>query len=266
MNNIFKIFVILSLPLLLSACGGGGGGGGSAGGAASYTVPSCTDSGTDYQTNEYYTIGSNSGQTSNQLSLVCASSAYARGATGEGVLIGIMDSGVDTNHQELDGQSKFTSDSYLTYSSRSPTIEEKRHGTHVSGIAVGERDGTGIHGVAFDAQLFFISIELSEPPPNYEPVPINSSIDYSEIDDSWSTLESYFLQRGVTVVNGSFGYQGNINDYNESDLRYAFPKTISTLAQANTSDAEKTIFVWSAGNAGAYADGCAYAHADAYGM
>jgi len=165
-----------------------------------------------------------------------------------------MDSGVDTNHQELDGQYKFSSDSYLTYPSRSPTTEEKRHGTHVSGIAVGERDGSGIHGVAFDAQLFFISIELSEPPPNYEPVPINSSIDYSEIDESWSNLESYFLQRGVTVVNGSFGYQGNINDYSESDLRYAFPKTISTLAQANTQDSEKTIFVWSAGNAGAYAN------------
>lgn len=42
MNNILKIFAILSLPLLLNACGGGGGGGGSAGGAASYTVPSCT--------------------------------------------------------------------------------------------------------------------------------------------------------------------------------------------------------------------------------
>ena len=35
MNNISKILAILSLPLLLNACGGGGGG---AGGAASYTL------------------------------------------------------------------------------------------------------------------------------------------------------------------------------------------------------------------------------------
>ncbi|MFL2698155.1 MAG: S8 family peptidase [Gammaproteobacteria bacterium] len=188
------------------------------------------------------------------LALIKASSAYARGATGEGVLIGIMDSGVDTAHQELNGQNKFSSDSYLTYSSRSPTIEEKRHGTHVSGIAVGERDGSGIHGVAFDAQLFFISIELSDPPPDYQPVTIDSTVDYSAIDSSWSTLESYFVERGVTVVNGSFGYQGNINDYSESNLRYAFPKTISALAQINTPDSGKTIFVWSAGNAGAYSD------------
>ena len=92
------------------------------------------------------------------MALINASSAYARGATGEGALIGIMDSGVDTSHQELDGLYKLTSDSYLEYSSRSPTTEEKRHGTHVSAIALGERDGTGMHGVAFDAQLFFISL------------------------------------------------------------------------------------------------------------
>ena len=40
--------------------------------------------------------------------MIKASFAYARGATGEGVLIGIMDSGVDPSHQELDGNNKFT--------------------------------------------------------------------------------------------------------------------------------------------------------------
>ena len=70
------------------------------------------------------------------MALINASSAYARGATGEGEIIGIMDSGVDTSHQELDGAFKLTSDSYLEYSSRSPTTEEKRHGTHVAAIAL----------------------------------------------------------------------------------------------------------------------------------
>ena len=94
------------------------------------------------------------------LALINASSAYARGATGMGSLIGVMDSGVDDSHQELDGINKLTSDSYLVYSDRAPTTDEKRHGTHVSAIALGERDGSGMHGVAFDAQLFFISMEL----------------------------------------------------------------------------------------------------------
>ena len=169
-------------------------------------------------------------------------------------MIGIMDSGVDIYHQELDSAFKFTSDSYLTYQSRSPTTEEKEHGTHVSGIAVGDKDGTGMHGVAFDSQLFFISIELSDAPEEYEPAVINETVDYTGVDSSWSQLESYFIQRNVTVVNGSFGYQGNINEYTEANLRYAFPLTIEVLAQADKADSDKTIFVWSAGNGGAYAD------------
>ena len=42
-----RILAILSLPLILSACGGGGdeGSGGGSGGAASYTVPACSDTG-----------------------------------------------------------------------------------------------------------------------------------------------------------------------------------------------------------------------------
>ena len=186
--------------------------------------------------------------------MINASSAYARGATGAGTLIGIMDSGVDIYHQELDSNNKFTNDSYLTYQSRSPTTEEKQHGTHVSGIAVGDKDGSGMHGVAFDAQLFFISIELSDPPETYEPQVINPTVDYTGVDNSWSQLEDYFVQRNVTVVNGSFGYQGNINEYTEENLRYAFPLTIAVMAQANKADEDKTIFVWSAGNGGAYAD------------
>lgn len=202
----------------------------------------------------------------NGLALINASSAYARGATGEGALIGIMDSGVDTSHQELDGLYKLTDDSYLEYSSRSPTTEEKRHGTHVAAIALGERDGSGMHGVAFGAQLFFISIELGTAGEEYEPVTIDPTVDFSAIDNSWSNLESYFIDRQVTVVNGSFGYQGNINDYTEANLRQAFPNTIDVLAQVNTPDADKTIFVWAAGNGGGYADqGVDYSSPEVFG-
>jgi len=177
-----------------------------------------------------------------------------------------MDSGVDSSHQELDGLYKLTSDSYLVYSDRSPTTEERRHGTHVSAIALGERDSSGMHGVAFDSQLFFISIKLGSAGEEYEPAEINSSVDYTGVDDSWSQLENYFVEKGVTVVNGSFGYQGNINDYSEQDIRYAFPKTIEVLAQADKLDEDKTLFIWSAGNGGGYADqGVDYSSPEVFG-
>ena len=200
------------------------------------------------------------------LGLIKASSAYARGATGMGAIIGIMDSGVDTSHQELNGTNKLLPESYLVYPDRSPTTDEKRHGSHVAGIALGERDGSGIHGVAFDAQLFFISIELGTAGETYEPATIDSSVDYTGIDSSWSQLEAEFVAKGVTVVNGSFGYQGNINDYSEENLREAFPQTIQVLAQSQKADENKTLFVWAAGNGGNYADqGVDYSSPEVFG-
>ena len=200
------------------------------------------------------------------LDLIKASSAYARGATGRGAIIGIMDSGVDNSHQELNGFNKIVSGSYLVYQDRSPTTDEKRHGSHVSGIALGERDGSGIHGVAFDAQLFFISIELGTAGDTYEPATIDSTVDFTGIDNSWSQLEAEFVTNNVTVVNGSFGYQGNINDYTEQNIREAFPKTIDVLAQPQKSNQDKTIFVWAAGNGGGYADqGVDYSSPEVFG-
>jgi subtilisin family serine protease len=106
MNNISKILAILSLPLLLNACGGGGGGGGAAGGGVGTgTVSYCTDSGTSYQTYEYYNGGSDLNQNAGNnspLQYVCASSAYARDATGDGIQIAVVDTGVKANHTELD--------------------------------------------------------------------------------------------------------------------------------------------------------------------
>ena len=285
-----KYLHFLCLVFLLSSCGGGGGGGSStpippqssSTGQISSTSTSSTTATSSYNPNlptsgsinltgnfeadKATYEGSIEYQQQHGLEMINASSAYARGATGRGTIIGIMDSGVDTSHQELDGDNKLLSESYLVYQSRSPSTDEKRHGSHVAGIALGERDGSGIHGVAFDAQLFFISIELGTAGDTYEPATIDSSVDYTGIDNSWSQLEAEFINKNVTVVNGSFGYQGNINDYTEENIRASFPKTLEVFAQENKPEEDKTIFVWAAGNGGGYADqGVDYSSPEVFG-
>ena len=279
-----KYLHFLCLVFLLSSCGGGGGGGSStpippqsSSTSTSSTIttssynPNLPTSGSinltgNFEAGKAAYEGSIEYQQQHGLEMINASSAYARGATGRGTIIGIMDSGVDTSHQELDGDNKLLSESYLVYQSRSPTTDEKRHGSHVAGIALGERDGSGIHGVAFDAQLFFISIELGTAGDTYEPATIDSSVDYTGIDNSWSQLEAEFINKNVTVVNGSFGYQGNINDYTEENIRASFPKTLEVFAQENKPDEDKTIFVWAAGNGGGYADqGVDYSSPEVFG-
>ena len=92
MSKIFKFFILLSFLLILSACGGGGGGGGgggaAGGGVGTSVVTNCSDTGTAHQDSEYR--GFNSAYHSlGPLSAVCASSAYARGATGDGINIAV---------------------------------------------------------------------------------------------------------------------------------------------------------------------------------
>ena len=190
-----------------------------------------------------------------------ASSAYARGSTGSGIVIGVTDSGLDTTHVEI-GSLKTAPGSQLSYSNYTPNTRQKRHGTMVSGIAAGLRNGSNYsytHGVAFDAKVFFVAIQLAEPDPDYDPIDLgdssgDNSPDYSGVDDFFEQLFEFFKSNNVDIINNSYGYSGNINDYTEVQVRNAFPKTIASISQEGTPDYDKTIFVWSAGNAGSYAD------------
>ena len=196
------------------------------------------------------------------LAMINAAEPYANSLSGAGTTIGIMDSGIETNHVELDSQNKITTDSVLDYSNfsgyRAPTADDKTHGTFVASIAAGDRDESNnpndIQGVAYNAQIHFIAIPLAEPDEDYEPVEVTeeNAEDYSGLDQAYASFYKDFTSRYVTAVNNSYGMQGNIADYEEPAVRASFPTVIETIAQQNKIN--KTIFVWSAGNAGGYSE------------
>lgn len=138
--------VASSLALLLAGCGGSGGGG-----IVSTPVPTPTPSPTptptptpaiNYDTAEY--------RRSNGAVAAQAIAAYQAGATGAGVLVAVIDSGVATSSAEFAGRiSPLSRD---VAGSRS-IDDEDGHGTEVAGILLAARDNGGIHGVAFDATL-----------------------------------------------------------------------------------------------------------------
>ena len=205
------------------------------------------------------------------LDAVNASEAYARGATGSGVTIGITDSGLDETHFEFNSLN-ISDDSY-TCNNGSPCLEgnyqpntyDLRHGTWVASVAAGplNKSNNGIHGVAFDAEILFIAIRLGDPQDDYDPVDIGdddgsgnvtNAPDFTGIDNFFAQLFNIYNSYDVDIVNNSYGYSGNIIDFTEAQVRYAFPKTIAEMSQIGTPDSEKTIYVWAAGNAGGYAD------------
>ena len=151
---IKKYFFTFSLLLLLTACGGGGGGGGGSagGGVGTGTVTMCTDSGTAFQTTEYYRGSIYLSEKSRRV--VCASSAYARGATGDGIQVAVVDTGVDADHTDINANMVAFTTGSDTVNSDNDASDDEGHGSHVAGIIAAEKNDSGMHGVAYDAQIY----------------------------------------------------------------------------------------------------------------
>jgi hypothetical protein len=97
---------------------------------------------TNYDTAEYqrstYSVASN------------AIAAYNAGATGAGVKIGIIDSGINPNLADFAGRIDPASGDVAGTRGVS---DEGGHGTAVASVAAGARNGTGTMGVAFEATI-----------------------------------------------------------------------------------------------------------------
>ena len=84
-----------------------------------------------------------------------APALWARGATGAGIVIGVLDSGVLASHVELRGR---VLAGYDAATGGLDTGDATGHGTHVAALLAGARDGRGIAGVAPDAWLLPVRV------------------------------------------------------------------------------------------------------------
>ena len=210
------------------------------------------------------------------LNQVKAHYAYARGATGEGVTLGIVDSGVDPGHPKFEG--KLETDNVEGYEPDFGTCDNRAsdgtclslvgHGTFVAGIMAANRRATpdagaasasAIHGVAFDADVVSVGFRdagaILEDILGENPTPEQIRNLPELIRNIESDLEGQFasafdrLNGRVTAVNASFGLPGNIEDFDAEALREQFPNVIEAIAQADTAAGARTVYVWAAGNA-----------------
>lgn len=89
--------------------------------------------------------------------MINAPSTWANGYTGKGVVVAIIDTGIDTKHPALSGR-VIGGRNFTTDDNGNPDIYEdyNGHGTHVAGTIAANTNKIGITGVAPDASLLIL--------------------------------------------------------------------------------------------------------------
>ena len=176
---------------------------------------------------------------------------------GSGQTVGLIDSGIDTQHPVFDGK---TVTEYF-FRAEDEIGDRGSHGTAVASVIAASPSATftdevtAARGVAPGADIAMFAIPTSSGGGGfYVPIGLRGlfSVDFNTASWLRPALEWSSGGRTIDFVNMSVGYNGIIDQYSEPDLRTNLDDVIDVLAQSSAS--EKTVFVWAAGNA--HGDSC----------
>lgn len=157
----FANVVVAALLLLTTGCGGSGSGplSGSGGGTPLFDCTGATEF-------DWSVTSGSATYCSYGPGTVGADAAYAKGATGAGVVVAVIDTGIDTTHTELDANISVDSIDIVrevnSIGAGGAMTDEDGHGTHVSGIIAAEKNGVANHGIAYDASILAIRADTRE--------------------------------------------------------------------------------------------------------
>lgn len=190
-----------------------------------------------FRTDEYKAMGEN------VLDLINAAGAYAQGYTGKGVTVGVTDVGiVNFSHTEFSGKTGSGVVFDGLESTKVPlTWAELMHPTHVAGIAAADKNGFGMHGVAYDADIASSST-------------IKHYYGGGFFESGSSFYDNYLTNPDIKIINNSWGDYNNYlsNVQNEEDFNEIIEYLQSDIASFKIEKAVNNdkLLVFSAGNDG----------------
>jgi len=200
-----------------------------------------------YETPEYLgKLFTSSADVDTSVELTRASAAYARGATGRGIVVAVIDTDVDTTISEFAGRIAGTHDVCATAisscgSGRAATdVDTDGHGSMVASVIAANKNDIGIHGLAYQAQVLAIRADT---PGNCQRTGPDENCSFN--DTNLVRAINYAVANGARIINMSLGGEGAIS----TTLRNAI---VSATNQG-------VLFTIAAGNEGAAATATAAA-------
>ncbi|AQT91967.1 S8 family peptidase [Pseudomonas azotoformans] len=163
------------------------------------------------------------------LPIVKASSLYARGGTGQGVRVALIDSGLNLELPEFNG--RVYDPGYDFVRQQPGTVDVKGHGTQMAGILAANKNDQGMHGIAFNAQLIPMRFGDDKEPFYFD----------SEIAQAWDLAYS----KGARIFSNSWA---NPIEANTNEVPIYERLMGDSLAVAKKRVAYGAVFVFSTGN------------------
>ena len=174
-----------------------------------------------FETPEYFA--------SKALPIVKASALYARGGTGQGVTVALIDSGLNADLPEFQG--RLANPGFDFVRQRPGTVDIKGHGTQMAGILAANKDDQGMHGIAFNAQLIPMRFGDDKEPFYFD----------SEIAKAWRLAHS----QGARILSNSWA---NPIEANTNEVPIYERLMGDSLDAAKQLVAEGSVLVFSTGN------------------
>ncbi|WP_374126011.1 S8 family peptidase [Sphingomonas sp. 28-62-11] len=159
--------------------------------------------------------------------------AYQRGATGAGIIVGVIDSGIDLQSAEFGTRISAASAS----TANNGTIDdESGHGTAVAFTIAGRRNDAGTHGIAFDSTLLVLRTDTPGSCAGTTPSGSATTSGCTHSDRNIAAAIDLAVTNRAKVINISLGGSAGTNTF---------------LQAVDRATAAGIIIVISAGNDGA---------------
>ncbi|MBE9552176.1 MAG: S8 family serine peptidase, partial [Proteobacteria bacterium] len=162
------------------------------------------------------------------LDIVNAEAAYRRGATGAGVTVAVIDTGVDADHPDL--ANNISADSINIATGTGDVTDGMGHGTKVAGIIAAEKNSLGSFGVAYDSTIMAImAAECEAAVCSFPYASLAGAVDYA-------------TDNLAHVINMSLGADGGLDSGLDAALKSAIEAGVIVVVAAGNDGAAQPYY------------------------